>query len=332
MQAHDQRVETSQSQTQTAETTSVSRPKAQRFMWLRSFLGNRKAAFGISVLGTFILISLLAPIIAPSDPHAFVGVSHQPPSAEHWMGTSGQGQDVFTQLVWGTRTSLLVGFSAGALITVVGAIVGLTAGYFSGWVDDLLSVIMNVVLIIPPLPLLVTLAAFLRPGPESVIIVLSVVGWAWGARVLRSQMLSLREKDFVFAALVSGESSARIIFREIFPNMASIFISGFVGATIYAIGADVGLAFLGLSDLGVVSWGTILFWANTNSSLLVGAWWTFIPAGLCIAVVAFSLAMINYAMDEITNPRLRAERELSNVVKQHQLQNVRATPVVRRAR
>lgn len=332
MQAHDQRVETPSNQNQTTETTTVPRPKPQRLLWLRSFLGDRKAAVGITILLTFISVSLLAPIIAPEDPQAFVGLPNQPPSAEHWMGTSGQGQDVFTQLVWGTRASLLVGFSAGALITVVGAIIGLTAGYFSGWVDDVLSLMMNVVLIIPPLPLLVTLAAFLRPGPGSVIIVLSIVGWAWGARVLRAQMLSLREKDFVFAALVSGENSSRIIFREIFPNMASIFISGFVGATIYAIGADVGLAFLGLSNLGIVSWGTILYWAVTNASLLVGAWWTFIPAGLCIALVAFSLAMINYAMDEITNPRLRAERELSNVVKQHQLQNVRATPVVRRAR
>ncbi len=304
-----------------------SRPK--RASWLRRFVRNRKAVIGFTIVLFFILVAVLAPLIAPGNPKEFAGRANLAPSAEHLLGTSGQGTDVFRQLVWGTRLTLLVGFATGLLCTCIGTIVGLTAGYFGGWVDDVLSLLMNVVLIIPGLPLLVTLAAFLRPGPTSVVIVLTATGWAWPARVLRSQALSLRSKDFVSAAVVSGEHSWRIIFLEILPNMISVFAGSLVGATIYAIGADVGLAYLGLSDVGVVSWGTVLYWATTNSSMLVGAWWTFIPAGLCIALVAFALAMINYALDEVTNPRLRAEKEVSNALNERTRRHILITPVRR---
>jgi peptide/nickel transport system permease protein len=159
-------------------------------------------------------------------------------------------------------------------------------------------------------------------------LVLSLLGWAWPARVMRAQTLALREKDFVAAAQVSGEGSLRIMFREILPNMTSIVASSFISSTMYAIGAEASLEFLGLGNVSVVSWGTMLFWAQNNSALLVGAWWTFVPAGACIALVAFGLAMLNYAVDDITNPRLKAEKELSNGTK-HIFRNSHSTPVVR---
>jgi peptide/nickel transport system permease protein len=162
---------------------------------------------------------------------------------------------------------------------------------------------------------------------------LAFTGWAWPARVLRSQTLSLREKDFVSAFIVSGEGNARIIFREILPNMASIIAGSMFGSVTYAIGAEAALSLVGLTNVSTISWGTNLYWAQNNAALLVGAWWTFIPSGMCIALVAFGLTMINYGMDEITNPRLRAERDLNNVLKDRNLRkirNVRATPVVRR--
>lgn len=296
-----------------------------RFGWLRRLLRNRKVVLGITILTCFFLIALFAPLIAPGDPMEFVDLPHQPPSAAHPLGTTGQGQDVFRQIVIGARRSLGVGVLVGVFATLIGTSIGVAAGYFGGRTDDLLSLAMNIFLIIPGLPLLVALAAFLPPGEPTMVFVLTFTGWAWTARVIRAQTLSIREKDFISVAIVSGDSSWRIMFREILPNMASMVAGSLVGSTIYGISAQAGLEFLGLGNISSVSWGTILYWAGNNAGLLTGAWWTFVPAGLCVALVAFALAMINYAMDEITNPRLRAEKETLNVLRKH------SRPVARRA-
>jgi peptide/nickel transport system permease protein len=302
--------------------------------WLSAVAHNRKAAFGVILLLFFALMAILAPVIAPGDPTDFVDRPHLPPSADHLLGTTGQGQDVFTQTVWGSRPTLSVGLLVGLLTTFLGIVVGLSAGYFGGWVDDVLSLITNVFLIVPSVPLLVVLAAFLGSGSWFYfVLVLTVTGWAWPARVMRSQTLSLREKDFVAAARVSGERGPWIIFSEILPNMLSIVLASFLGSTVFAIGALAALEFLGLGNPSVVSWGTNLYWAGNNAGLLTGAWWTFVPAGACIALVAFALALVNYAIDEITNPRLRAQRLSSGMVKQvmRGSSSTRATPVVRHA-
>jgi peptide/nickel transport system permease protein len=304
--------------------------RRQRLTWLRTLLGHPKARLGGGIVLFFILIAIFAPIVAPGDPTEFVSRPHLPPSAEHWFGTEGQGKDVFRQTVWGARISLTIGFVTGLVTTLVGILIGMTAGYFGGRVDDALSMLMNLFLVIPGLPLLVVIAAYLRPGTGTVILALAFTGWAWGARVLRSQTLSLREKDFVSACIVSGESNFRIIFREILPNMASIIVGGLIGSVTYAIGAATALSFIGLGNVSDVTWGTNLYWAQNNAGLLVGAWWTFIPSGMCVALVAFGLSLINYAMDEVTNPRLRAERDLNHVLKDPKLRNIHATPVVRR--
>jgi peptide/nickel transport system permease protein len=289
------------------EVESGTVPAAQvraRFGW-RRFLKNGKAIIGITILLFFALVAVLAPALAPGDPTLFAGRRHEPPSAAHPLGTTGQGQDVFKQLVWGTRVSLGVGFVVGVTTTLLAAIIGLTAAFFGGWVDSVLSSLMNIFVVIPGLPLLVALAAFLPPGTVTIILVLTFTGWAWSARVLRAQALSLRQRDFVAASIVSGESSLRLIFAEIAPNMASIIASVFFGSVIYGIGAQAGLEFLGLGNISNISWGTILYWAGNNAGLLSGAWWTFLPAGLCIALVAFALAMLNNVIDQITNPRLQ---------------------------
>lgn len=290
----------------------------------------RKALFGIIVLSLFVLMAIFAPLLAPYDPSRFVARPNQPPSAEHWLGTTGQGQDVLSQVIWGSRISLGIGFAVGFLTTVIGLIIGMTAGYAHGFTDGLLNMFTNVFLIIPGLPLLIIMASFLPPGTLTVIFVLVFTGWAWPARVFRSQTLSLREKDFVSASVVTGEGTPYIIFSEILPNMTSLVVSSFFGATVYAIGADTGLAFLGFEDVGAVSWGTMLFWAGNNSALLMGCWWTFIPPGLCIALVAFATTMIIYGMDEVTNPRLRSEKEVTTILKKYHIASQRATPVVRK--
>lgn len=315
---------------QVAPQLPEARPVTNWSRWVGRMLQNRKTVIGLGLLFIFALLAILAPVLRPGNPNDFVDVPFQSPSLKYPLGTSGQGQDVFQQLLWGARVSLGVAFIVGFITTLISIVIGMSSAYFGRRVDDLLSLITNVFLVVPGLPLIITLAAFLPPGSLTIVLVLSLTGWAWGARVLRSQTLSLREKDFVAAALVSGEGSWRIIFREILPNMWSIVVANFIGSTVYAIGAEAALEFLGLGDVNQVTWGTILYWAENNSALLQGAWWTFIPAGLSIALVAFALALINYSMDEVTNPRLRAIKESVNVLrKRKSLRGTRATPVVR---
>src|SRR5690606_16088889 len=296
---------------------------------LSALAHNRKAMVGASIALGFVLIALIGPAIVPHDPNAFIAAPHQPPSAEHWFGTTGQGQDVFSQTIAGARVSLIVGFAVGLAVMAIGALVGIAAGFFGGWVDDVLSLVTNVFLIMPGLPLAVVIAAYLPAGPVTIGMVLIITGWAWNARVLRAQTLSLREKDFVAAAIVSGEGSLRIMFREILPDMTSLLVSGFIGATVYASGAQVGLEFLGLGDVSVVTWGTNLYWAANNAALLTGAWWTVVPTGVVIALVGFALVMINFAIDEITNPRLKAEGSWLRAMKKLGLRPGSATPVVK---
>jgi len=275
---------------------------------LRGLLANGKAVAGLIILAVFAVIALLAPVIAPGDPTLIQGLGAQPPSAEHLLGTTAKGQDVLALNIWGARSSLFVGFTVGILATLVGLLVGLASAYLGKAVDNLLSLVTNVFLLLPGLPLLVILAAFLPQGIGTVIIVLVITGWAGSARVLRSQALSIRGKDFVAAAQVTGESSVRIMFREMLPNMASIVMSTLLSCVIFGIGSQAGLEFLGLGDISTVSWGTNLYWASNDGALLTGSWWIFVPPGVCIALVAFALALVNYGVDETTNPRLRKPR------------------------
>ncbi len=300
-----------------------------QYEFLQRLFSQRKAVFGFVIIGFFVLIAIFSEIIAPGDPTRFVGRRHEAPSSQHWLGTTGQGQDVFTQVIRGSRVSLLIGFSVGLFITLIGLAIGMTAGYYHGIIDNLLNIFTNTFLIIPALPLLITLSSYLSPGTRTIIFVLTLTSWAWPARVFRSQMLSLREKDFVSASVVVGENPFRIIFVEILPNMMSLVISSFFGNVVYAIGADVGLAFLGYEDVNTVSWGTMLYWARNNSALLQHAWWTFIPPGLCIALVAFATTMMIYAVDEVTNPRLISHKEIDSVYKRFRTGARRATPVAK---
>ncbi len=269
-------------------------------------VADRKARAGLIIVTLFVLMAILGPLVV-QDPNEFSAYPHQPPGNGHWLGTSGQGQDVLAQTVVGTRLTLAVGVAAGFLVVIIGMLIGGAAGYFGGRTDNVLSLLVNVFLVMPGLPLMVVLAAWMPPGPATILAVLVLTGWSWHARVLRAQSLALARRDFVMAAKVSGESPLRIIMGEILPNMLSLLTSSFIGATIYSIGAQVGLEFLGLGDISAVTWGTNLFWASNDSALLLGAWWTFVPTGVCIAILGFGLTLINYGVDEIANPRLATE-------------------------
>jgi ABC-type glutathione transport system ATPase component/ABC-type dipeptide/oligopeptide/nickel transport system permease subunit len=263
-----------------------------------------KAICGLAILAGFAVMALVGALLFP-DAALPVGRPLQEPSWSHWLGTTGQGQDVLALTVAGTRTTLAVAFSAGASVTLVGALVGVTAGYLGGKVDRGLSLATNVFLVIPGLPLAIVLAAYLRPGPSSLVAVLALSGWAWHARVFRAQALALRGRDYVSAARIAGESHARVIVAELMPNMTSLLAAAFIGATTYALGAMVGLEFLGLGDVGAVTWGSNLYWAANDAALLTGSWWVFVPTGISIAMVGFALMLLNVALDETTNPRLR---------------------------
>lgn len=289
---------------------------------------NGKARWGIALIVGFALLAGVGPFFL-QDPSEFVGQPHQPPSADHWLGTTGQGQDVLAQTVYGARVTMVVGFLVGTAVTWIGILVGVSAGFFGGSVDRFLSLLMNVFLVIPGLPLAIVMAAYLPAGPVTIGLVLTVTGWAWGARILRAQTLSIRNRDFVAAAVLGGETRLRIVWVEILPNMTSLIVSGWIGSTVFAIGAQVALEFLGLGDISDVTWGTNLYWASNDSALLTGAWWTFVPTGFGIALLGFALTLINFGIDEVTNPRLGAtSRWKRRVISAGVVPGI-ATPVVR---
>ena len=189
--------------------------------------------------------------------------------------------------------------------------IGITAGYFGGLVDECLTFLMNVVLVIPNLPLLLVLASFIgEASPTVIALIIGFTSWAYGARVIRAQTLALREKEFVIAAEVLGEPAWRIILVEILPNLISIIGVSFIGSIIYAIVTEATLEFLGLGDPTVVSWGIMLYNAQTSSAILVGAWWEILAPCFAIAALGAGLAMLNFAIDEIANPQLRSHKGL----------------------
>lgn len=281
------------------------RVRAAGFVQL--LLRNPKAVAGLVIVVGFVLMAVLAPALGRDGPQAMLFAPNQPPSPGHILGTNELGEDLWSQLVWGSRTSLMIGVVAGGLTTMASIVIGLLSGFLGGIVDEALQLVTNVFLLIPFLPLMIVMTSYIQVrGPLPIIVVIVATGWPWGARVLRAQTLALRETDYVQAARVVGESSLRITMSEILPNMISLVVSIFLFAVIGAILAEAALEFLGLGNISAVSWGTILYWAQNEQALLAGAWWWFVPPGLCIALLGSAFALINYAVDEVTNPRLRA--------------------------
>jgi peptide/nickel transport system permease protein len=269
---------------------------------------NRKMAVGASIITFFILVAMFGPLFVHQDPNAFVGAPLAPPSAAHLLGTTQTGQDILIQLLVGTRNSVFWGLLTGLATTAVSVFIGLFAGYMGGVIDDILTLLINIFLLIPGFPLALILATLLPfKGLVTVSVVLVITGWAFNARVLRAQTMTLRDRDFVEAARTTGEFPLRIIFFEVLPNELSIVAVCMMGTIIYAITAAVGLQFLGLGKSTDVSWGTMLYWAQNNDALFLGAWWWFVPPGLCVALMAAALALVNFGIDEIANPRLRSE-------------------------
>lgn len=294
-------------------------PKARRGMFrsvLGSMLRDPKSATGLTIFVLFVLAAIWAPVLSPYSPNITTFIQSQPPSATHWLGTTSMGQDVFSQFLYGARTTLTVGIGAGMLSTLIALAVGLTAGYRRGWLDSILNTISNIFLVMPGLALLIFIESLVKnASPLMNGLIIGLTGWAWGARVFRAQTMSLANRDFIVAAKLSGASDVRIMMTEIAPNMMSIITANVMYASLGAILAESGLAFLGLENVQRISWGTMLYWASQGSATLTGAWWWFVPPGLGIALVGLSLVLMNFAIDQITNPRLRVEKRRKNRAK-----------------
>ena len=270
---------------------------------------NGKVTIGLIIVLFFVLLALFGPLFVTSNANAIGAGGSASPSGAHLLGTTSYDQDVLAQVVVGARVSVALGFITGTVATIISVVVGLVSGYVGGWSDETLSLVSNVFLVLPTLPLAIVLAAFLPyRGPLTIGFVLTITGWSWGARVLRAQTLSLRNREFVTAAKSTGEPAWRIIFFELFPSEIGVVVAQLLGTIIYVILAEAGLEYLGLGDLSGVSWGTMLYWAGNNDALALGYWWWFVPPGLCIALLGAGLAFLNFGIDEIANPRLRTIR------------------------
>jgi len=268
-----------------------------------------KALAGAVILAVFILMAVLAPELAPYSPSASDFLPYLHPSAAHLLGTTSTGQDVVSQFIWGGRVTLEVAFLGGALTTALSTFVGLVSGALPGVADELVTVVTNIFLVIPALPLMVVLAAYINIGGIwPIIAVIVVTSWAWGARVIRAQVASLRAREYITFARLSGERFFGVLWREILPNIISLVSATFLNAAIASILAESALQFLGLGDPLQQSWGNMLYWANNGNALLNGQWGWVLAPGLAIALTGGSFALVNFGLDEVVSPRMRDSR------------------------
>jgi peptide/nickel transport system permease protein len=303
-----------------SNTLSPGRRSAVREVWARlrggaagnlgrAVYSNRKATAGLVILLVFCFLAAFPGVIAHDDPTAEVYTPSLGPSGAHLLGTTAYGQDIFAELIYSTRQSLFIAVVAGAVATTISVFIGVTAAYLGGLVDEVLSLVTDVFLVIPAFPLVVVIAAYSKNGGDTILVaVLVVTGWAYGARQLRVQALSLRNRDFLVAARLRGERRWRVVVSEILPTMTSLIVAIFLGTAVYSIIAAAGLQFVGLGNPESLSWGTMLYWAQNNEALQAGSpLWAIMP-GVCIALLGAAFALLNYAFDEVSNPALRPVR------------------------
>jgi len=270
--------------------------------FMKKLLHHRKAMTGLSILFLLVLIAIIGYFAAPYNPFNTNAPPFQPPTRQHLLGTDYLGEDVLSWFLLGTGTSLFVGFSIAIISAFIGVLVGVTAGYFGGQVDNVLMRIVDVLLVIPGFPLLVILSAFLPPTLETTILVLSILSWPFLSRVIRSQTLSLKQRQYVLASKLSGLSGFQIIFRDIIPNLIPIIFINVIFLAVGGVVAQAGLAFFGLGDLRSVNWGTMLYWFEAEDGIVYNAWWWLIPPGLGIVALGIGANFLGNAIYELTQP------------------------------
>jgi peptide/nickel transport system permease protein len=295
----------------TAATAEPAPTRRKKGGALRSLRRNPKAMTGLIIFVIFLIFAVVPQLFTSvRDPNDLAFAPSLPPGQDgHLLGTTALGQDIWAQLVYGTRQSLLIAVVAGLCATVLSVLIGVSAAYLGGVADDILSMVTNIFLILPTFPLIIILATYAGKGTLTVILVVLVLtGWSYGANQLRAQALSLRNRDFLESARVRGERRSYIIVFEVLPTMTSLIVANFLGAALYSVLTAAGLQFLGLGDPNSISWGTMLYWSQNQQALQSGMpLWSIAP-GLCVALLGVSFALLNYAFDEISNPALRPVR------------------------
>jgi peptide/nickel transport system permease protein len=295
-------------QSTTSEAATIAGPRGGR-VWT-ALRRSPKATVGLVLFLIFCIVAAVPQLFASrQDTVALTYAPELPPSSTHFLGTTHLGQDIWAQLIYGTRQSLAIALIAGLFATVLSVIIGVSAAYLGGVADELLSMLTNIFLIIPTFPLIIILSGYAHGGTLTVmLVVLIATGWSYGANQLRAQALSLRNRDFLESARVRGERRSYIIVFEVLPTMTSLIVANFLGAALYSVLTAAGLQFLGLGDPSSISWGTMLYWAQSQSALQTGMpLWSIAP-GVCVALLGVSFALLNYAFDEISNPALRPVR------------------------
>jgi peptide/nickel transport system permease protein len=277
----------------------------------RAVRSNRKATVGAVLLVIFIFIAIFPGLLAHDSPSADAYPPRLGPSSAHLLGTTAYGQDMFAQVIWGTRNVMILAFAIGLGATAIAVLIGVAAAYLGGLADSSLSLLTDVLLVIPLFPLLIVIAGYAHGGTTLVLIlVITVTSWSYTARQLRSQALSLRSRDYLEAARVRGERRLYIIVMEVIPTMTSLIVASFLTNALYAVLFASSLQFIGLGDPNTQSWGTMLYWAQNNAALQTGQpLWAIVP-GACIALLGAAFALLNYAFDEIGNPALRPVRRV----------------------
>ncbi len=289
---------------------------------IRFFRNSPKTSIGAILVLIILLLTIGANLFTTIDPtHRFVDEYHSLPSDTHILGTTQLGNDVFAQTLYGGRVSIMVGIFAGVLTVSLGIVFGITSGYFGGWYDNIITTFINIIMVIPNIVLLLIVAALLDGvSPFLISIIIGLTSWPWNARVLRAQTMSLRNREFVYSAETLGESKLRILFIEIMPNMLSIISSAFVSTLIYAIMASATLEFIGFGDPLSCTWGIMLFNANKSGALTSGAWWELLGPIAGIVLFGVGLTLINFSIDEVSNPKLKAQRIMRAYYKVKKLQ------------
>lgn len=264
------------------------------------------AMFGIITLVLLLIVAVFGPLLAPYEPLKQTSFAFQPPSITHWLGTNHVGQDILSQLIYGARTSLLVGFSVAVLATILSAIIGTSAALIGGLYDKIIMRVVDVFIVIPAIIVIILVAAYLKPNLLVLILLLALLGWQGGARIIRAQALSLKEMGHISAARSFGASNLYLIFRHILPDLVPILLVGFIYGIRRAIFMEAGLAFLGVADPAIVSWGMMMREALDFCYLSVWQWWL-IPPGIALSLTITSVTGIGYALEGALDPRLKRE-------------------------
>lgn len=270
-------------------------------------LKSPKFMIGAVLFLLMLALVLIYPQINRKDPLEMIALAFQPPDANLWLGSDNFGRDLFLELMYGIRTSIRVGLIAGVFATVIGLFIGLVSGYIGGMIDNLLTAVTNIFIVIPSFVILILISVSINSRSSLVTaIIIGMTSWPWTARAVRAQTTSLRNRDHVHIAKISGHSTPKIIVFEILPYIASYVVMAFVLQTASGILSEASISMLGLGPYNTISLGIIMNWALVFEAPVAGAWWAFIPAALSIALITFSLYMMNTGMDEIFNPKIRS--------------------------